>query len=185
MCCGDDVFVLTRCRWVFHAAGLVSKRAVSEHSGHLPLRVPWRLWAHSRWQTVCRYGHATFHYFMCIWLWYVSFMVYSLCIPFSPQILMSVQWIRARAVQEPVWTWTAPTGVSAHPATICMRKPVKVKQPKASEFCSRKNIKQGIAGVIEYSICTLEWISPQAIQRTLNTYIQHTHTHTNTHTWHI
>lgn len=47
------VCALIRYRRVFHAEGLVSKRAVCEHRGRLPLCVPRRLWAHVRWQTVC------------------------------------------------------------------------------------------------------------------------------------
>lgn len=56
-----------------------------------------------------------------------------LVFPFSPpQILMNVQWIQAHVAQERVWIWMDPTGVSALPVTICMRKPVKVQQ---TEIC--------------------------------------------------
>lgn len=54
--------------------------------------------------------------------------------PFYPQILMNVQWIQAHVVQERVWIWMAPTGVSALPVTICMRKPVKVQQTEIFFF---------------------------------------------------
>lgn len=46
--------VPSRCRWVCDAEGLVSKRAVCQHSGHIPLCVQWWLWAHFRRQTVWR-----------------------------------------------------------------------------------------------------------------------------------
>lgn len=48
------VCVLSRCGWVCDAEGTVSKRAVCEHRGRLPLCVPWRLRANFRRQTVCR-----------------------------------------------------------------------------------------------------------------------------------
>ena len=63
-------------------------------------------------------------------------LVYSL---FS-QISMNVQWIQAHAVLELVWIWMALTGVSAHWATISMRRPVKVQQPEVLSASRSTNI---------------------------------------------
>lgn len=64
------------------------------------------------------------------WLWYVYiyfFYIISFIVFLFAQISMNAQWIQAHVVQELVWIWMALTDVSAHLATISMRKPVKVQ----------------------------------------------------------
>lgn len=88
-------------------------------------------------------------------------------IPPFPQILMNVQWIQAHVAQEPAWTWMAPTGVSAQPATTSMRKPVKVQHHKSNSFYimvwgggrEKKSEKQKQEFLKQWDKCTQRLIS--------------------------